>query len=270
MFKRKLVCALVTCSLVASPVSMAGGSVAGATEPTQILNNIELAVQTVKQARMVVEQISIALATAQTVVHGVRNLANLPQAAMDQMLAPYQSQINDLRALLGAVKGMKTAAESVRGLMDARLREAGSLKLDIRSYMQMEKQLADKRGGIYRQRMDQDIAAIDNLALRADQLRRIASQTKILTGNLQGIQLLNQQATLQAGELMEIKAALLSESADRNQENAAKEDDKKEKVDIMDATLQNARERSARDRQTRWTARDPWRVTWPGMEGATR
>ncbi len=247
-------------------VVAAGGADGGSTEVTQILNNVELAAQTLKQARIVAEQINTVINTGTTVMHGITNLKNLPYQVMDEMLAPYKSQVADLQGLLGSVNGMKAAAQTASYLMTSRMNEASSMKLSLGEYMKYEVKLAVTKGGVYRQRFNQDIAAIDNLQVRAKQLVSITEKTKAVSGNVEGLQLLNQQATLQAGELMEIKAALLSTNADRNQEAAIKEDATSTKVDVRAGTVSASRARTERDKATTYTAKDPWRVTWPGME----
>jgi hypothetical protein len=63
---------------------------------------------------------------------------------------------------------------------------------------------------------------------------------------VEGLQLLNQQASLQA-ELMEIKAALLATNIDREQALATQADDSIVKGNTVDKTVKGAKSRVSRD-----------------------
>lgn len=264
----KVVAVTATAWLLMPLGAQAGGGSGGATEPTQILNNLELGDQSIKQAKIVAENIRTQLNTAATVIHGVQNLKTLPYQLFDELMGPSGMTVADLASLMNSVNRLKTAAESTQYLMRSRLREANGLQLSVGDYMKYEVKLAATKGGEYRTRVTQDLKAIDDLRARAAQLKLISEKIKSVNGNVEGLQLLNQQATLHAGELMEIKSALLSANADRNAEAAVKEDATATKVEILEATAAAARERAARNKATTYTFTDPWTKTWPGMEGA--
>ena len=96
--------------------------------------------------------------------------------------------------------------------------------MDMRKYMNYETTLANKRGGMYRKRMDQDIAAMDALRDKSTALRQVSQRTAGITGNLEGLQQLGQLSSMATGELMEIKSVLLAQSADKNADKASIED----------------------------------------------
>jgi hypothetical protein len=50
-----------------------------------------------------------------------------------------------------------------------------------------------------------------------------SGKSHLVTGNVEGLQLLNQQSTMMAGELVEIKTALLTQSAERNSDSINKQ-----------------------------------------------
>lgn len=246
--------------------AMGGGG--GATEVTQILNNVQLADQNIKQATMVIQQIQTAISTATTVIHGITNLRNLPGQLLSDTLAPYQSQVSDLQQLLGVVNNLKGSFTDVSDMIVWRANDAKFSGLSFGDYMKRQISLAATQGGSYRARLQSDIATINNLGTRAAKLRTLSAQTQSVSGNLEGLQLLNQQASLQAGELMEIKAALLATNIDREQALATQADDSIVKGNTVDKTVKGAKNRSGRDQGLTYQAPTPWKQTWPGMKGS--
>ena len=257
----------ISWSLSPQPALAMGGG-GGATEVTQLLNNVQLADQNIKQATMVIQQIQTAISTATTVIHGITNLRNLPQDLLSSTLAPYQSQVADLQQLLGVVNNLKTSFSQDSDMIVWRANDAQASGLPFGDYIKRQINLAATQGGSYRARIQSDIATINNLGTRAAQLRTLSSQNQAVTGNVQGLQLLNQQASLQAGELMEIKAALLAANIDREQGLAVQADDTIVKGNTVDKTVKGAKSRAGRDQGLTYQAPTPWKQTWPGMGSA--
>lgn len=257
-----LACALA--ALIGMPAS-AGGGGAFATEYTQLLNNIQLAEQTIKQAAMVEQQIMTQINTYTTVVHGITNLTQAPQQLLNQALQTYQTQVSDLKNVLNVVQGVQSAATQVRSMVVGRAQGAASQNLSIGQYLQQQVSLANTQGGVYQTRLNQDIQTINNLSSRAAQLKQLSAQNQSITGNLQGLQLLNQQASLQAGELMEIKSALLSANVDRVQALSDKQDDVIVRNNSLTTTINGAKNRHGRDSGQSYQVPTPWQSTWPGV-----
>lgn len=267
-FKRSKFVALVmgtTLALASATHVQATGMIAGATEPTQIMNNIELAQQTLKQIEMVKQMIQTVMNTATTVQHGITNLRHMDAAKLKALLGLYGKQPDTLRALNQILTGLKNAESRAIVLMQGAANDAAVMKMSIDTYMGYEKAMAASKGGAYAARLNQDIAAIDDLASRADQLNTFTQRNQELTGNLEGLQLLNSQATMQAGELMEIKAALLAQNADKNQSAVIKQQAEWNQVDVMGSTTAGAKARVARDKATTYKGTDPWSNPWPGV-----
>jgi type IV secretion system protein TrbJ len=233
--------------------AQATGLIAGATEPTQIANNIELAASLIQQTRSVAEQIAAKVTLIKQYQTMVQNLKNVPENVIQQTLAPYKEQLNAFQQLQNSVSGLRGAAESTRAMFESRGADYRRSGLDMKSYLKYEMTLANKKGGIYRQRMDQDFAAMDALKDKASTLRRTAAQTSAITGNVEGLQQLSQLSSMQAGELMEIKSALLAQSADRNMEKAAKEDDKSQRASAFGSATEEANKRATRNDATTFT-----------------
>ena len=223
-----------------------GGLTGGSTEITQLMNNAELAAATGHQAAMVAEQVQTKLTALQQYAAMLTNLKNMPQDALDQALGPYLQQMNDLRQVYGVITDVKQAADDTRSLFTRRIGEMQSLNMNPRDYLVAESALAAKKGGIYERQMRADIAALDNLRTRAEQLQALSRQP--VYGNVQGLDKLNQQTTMLTGEMMDLKAAILQQNAISNQERVQQERDKSV---ANDAARRNREEEDRRDQRNK-------------------
>jgi type IV secretion system protein TrbJ len=245
--------AIATMCLLTSAYASGGGvgaATGGASEFTQIANNMELATSVAKQSAMVTEQITARITLLNQYTTMITNLKNIPQNIIQETLAPYQTQLDAFRQLQGSVSNLRGAADSTRAMFESRGVDFRNSGMDMGSFLKYELALANKKGGIYRQRMDQDFASMDALRDKASALRSTAAKTSAITGNVQGLQQLSQLSAMQAGELMEIKSTLLSQSADRNMDNAAKEEDKSQRAAAFGSAGNEAGKRSTRNGST--------------------
>lgn len=192
----------------------------GSTEITQLMNNVQLIASAAKQAAMVSEQIKSNITTLQQYATMATNLKNLPQELLGAAIGPYQSQLHELKAAYQAVDGLYQSANDASRMFSRRLNEMQAMALPPKDYLAMESALAARKGGAYERQMRSDLAAINNLQQRAEQLHRLSEQNRHLSGNLQGLQLLNQQANMLTGEMMELKAAILQQGITDNRDRA--------------------------------------------------
>lgn len=250
------------CLTHGAPPAMAGAATGGATEVTQVLNNVQLLDIAAKEAAQIAQAVERRLLLIQQYVTMLQNLKSLPQALIDEALAPYRQQTEALKRVNQSVQSLKNSADTARNLFNRRLVEAGSMKMNVADYMRHETTLATQRGGIYRQRLKEDLSAIEQLQERATALRATARQTQRITGNVEGLQVLAQHASISAGELMEIKAALLAQSVDRNAQSALKQEAQAVKSDTLARTLDESK--SHKDVQS-LAESNPWGRSWSGM-----
>ena len=243
------------------------GSVAGtggATEITQIANNMQLVGMTAKQATQVSEAIATRIASVNQYVAMLQNLKNLPAVAMQQALAPYKEQVGDLGKLFNSVDKLKKAAENTEYLMSSRVTDARMLNMSMKEYLQREAKLANTKGGIYKSRYQQDIKAIAEMQARARELRTLSEKNQSISGNVEGLQQLNQHASITAGELMEIRAALLAQNVDSAQEKEIQQRATQAHAEDMSKTLDKARNRAKAHKEVNVDFKDPWNQNWVG------
>lgn len=240
--------------------AMAGGS----TELTQLLNHVELLASVSKQTDMVMEQVQSKLASLEQLDRMNRNLSRLANGDIAQTLLPYQNQVESYQALRRSVSGLRDAAGTTRQLLQQRgVDFSRSGAKNWSSYIQYEVELAKRRGGVYSQRLDQDLRAMDNMQQRSREFRRVAD-TSDVAGNIQGLQRLSQLSAIATGELMELKAAVLSQSADSNRQQADAAASAQLRARIQEATMRGALERTKRDEAMTAPNIDPLRP-WPNL-----
>lgn len=216
--------AVASLFLVTPSLSVASGAVAGATEITQIANNVILGSSLVEQATTAAASVASKITLAQQYITMLQNIKNLPQDMLKELAAPYKNQIKALLELQTSIKDLKTSADNTKAMFGMRGQDWATSGKSLTDYLKYEVALADKKGGIYKKKLDQDIAAMDDMKEKATALRKTAEKTSSITGTVQGLQALTQLSGMATGELMEIKGVLLSQSADRNSEKVALEE----------------------------------------------
>jgi P-type conjugative transfer protein TrbJ len=239
--------AMAVIVVVASPVALASGAVAGATEFTQILNNAELAASVGKQAQMVSEQIQSKIVQIEQYATMARNLERLSNGGIEQAMSPYAGQLKSYQDLIGSVTALKAAADRAGSVLSNRSIdfERSGLK-DPAKYIAYEMGLAKRRGGIHQQRLQQDLNALDAMQQRNQEFRRVAAQTSGITGNLQGLQQLSQLSAMATGELMELKSAVLAQNVDAGLERRSSQDNAAWRAGLYEAARRGAQERASR------------------------
>jgi P-type conjugative transfer protein TrbJ len=265
---KSIVCIMTAAAVAMAPATsaLAGGRVGGgATEWTQLANNVELIASVSKQAQMVAEQIISKITQINQLQTMMTNLKQLPGQVISQSMAPYAEQLNAFRELQGAVNGIRSAADNTRAMYENRGLDFNASGKDVRSYIEFEVALAQRRGGVYKQRLDQDLAAMDQLRDRAANLRTVAQRTASITGNVEGLQQLGQLSAMSAGELMEIKAAILAQNADRNEQAKQEQDATAVRSSVADNSIKAARDRAVRNPDRRVNSLDPFRQ-WGNLE----
>lgn len=235
-----------------------GALTGGSTEMTQVMNNMQLVDSVVKQAAMVEQQIQSNLNLINHYKTALQNLNTLTPQSLSNALAAYNTQIWSFQSLQRSVQSLQKAAQATMDMQNARTGEARAMNMDMNTYLKNEVALANTRGAGYKQRLDQDVATMDNLAARAANLQQVSAQTASVTGNLQGLQNLGQISAISAGELMEIKAAILAQNMDRATNQRELE---AANVDNSKAALQGAAISAARKKRNESTTVDataPW------------
>jgi type IV secretion system protein TrbJ len=255
-----------TFSTLAPLNAHATGLIAGATEPTQIANNVLLAGSLAEEAATAAATLATKITVAQQYLTMLQNIKNLPANMLAELSKPYKDQIKAFTDLQKSIKDVKNAAEETRAMFTSRGMDFRQSGKSFSDYLKFEVALAEKKGGVYKKRMDQDLAAMDTMKEKAIALRSVADKTASITGSVQGLQQLSNLASMQAGELMEIKSAILDQNVARNSDKLDAEEAAKNKAILMGAVAKGAKERSTRDNTTTFRIGDPYERNWNGLE----
>ncbi|WP_241244855.1 conjugal transfer protein TrbJ [Burkholderia ambifaria] len=198
-----------------------GGLDGGATEITQLLNHAELASSVAQQAQMVEQNVQAQITRLQQYVTMVQNLKQVPTSLIDQTIAPYRMQIRNFQSLSAAVTQLQQAANATNGLFGRSLSEMNTTGMSPGQWLSAYTSLASTRGGLYQQQLTQDMQNLNTLPQRAQNLQQIQSQIPGVTGNVQGLQMLNQQSNVLAGEMVDLHALVQRQVAQQMQDRIA-------------------------------------------------
>ncbi|WP_264839942.1 conjugal transfer protein TrbJ [Burkholderia cenocepacia] len=228
--------ALYGALLTPPPAVAGGGGFGGATEITQLLNHGELIASVAQQAQMVVQNVEAQIQRIQQTLNSLQNLRQLPQQMLDQVLAPYRSQISQYTQLYNSVKNLYTSAKDVGQLFGRSMSEMSNLNMSPKQWLSAYSSLASSIGGTYKQQYQQDMSAIQALADRAANLQQIQAAIPGVSGAVQGLQLLTQQSNVLAGEMVDMHALMARSAAQ----------DSKDRGDDAQARANSARLAQAR------------------------
>ncbi|WP_244391407.1 conjugal transfer protein TrbJ [Burkholderia pseudomallei] len=207
--------------LLASAAWSGGGMTGGATEITQLMNHAELVSSVAQQAQMVEQNVQAQITRLQQYVTMVQNLKQVPASLIDQTIAPYRAQIASFQSLSSAIAQLQQAATATNGLFGRSLAEMNTTGMSPAQWLSAFTSLASTRGGIYQQQLTQDMQNLDTLAARAQNLQEIQSQIPNVGGAVQGLQMLNQQSNVLAGEMVDLHALMQRQVAQQMQDRAA-------------------------------------------------
>lgn len=216
------------------------GGFGGATEITQLLNNAELVASVAKQAEMVQQNI-------QAQITRLQNLAQMPSELIRETIAPYTQQVENFRSLYSAVTDLQQAAQSTSQLFSSAMSEMSSANLKPSQWLSALSSLAKSQGGAYRTQLNRDINAISALAKRAQNLQDIQSKIPGVTGNVQGLQMLNQQTNVLAGEMIDLHALVQRQVAMQMQDKVDQSQARDNAAQLLKARSQQAADINAKE-----------------------
>lgn len=226
VIKKKFALSLIYGSLcIGFPSQTSATEMSGvATEVTALVNAASNAASLIEEA---LTQYNTYMTQINTYKQMFENLKKLPEDIQKQLGKPYKDQIKALTDLKDSTFDLKKSAEEAYAMLQSRQKDiTASGKLPI-EYLKYEVALAEKKGGTYKKKLDQDLKAMDDMKAKATELRKVADSASKITGNVEGLQQLSSLSAMVAGELMEIKGLALAQSAAYNAEKLAAEQNAK-------------------------------------------
>ncbi len=248
MSKSRNLCAVISAIAViaSSPASIAASSVAGALEPTQIMNNLELvkvasdgaitAAKTVEQYRLQIEQY-------QTQVTNLMKLPNLPAGLATDALKAY----NDLTGFKSALTKLQGSLTMQTGAIEQRLTEARLSGRNWQSYVQnVASDVANQKSRAI-ERLKYEEKVLNQVQSDYDFARNLQSQIPATVGQQQSLQMLNAQMNrviTQNAKMLEVISAQIGQSAEVDAKKAVERTQQ-----ISDLELMRQRQKAIEDRQ---------------------
>lgn len=237
--------ALLAAMLSASAAPMVGASsVIGATEPTQIANNVELVGSYLKQ----VEQVATQIKQYQAQLLALRQMDPSKLAGMLAGVGGLDN-VDELLRTYNAVKEVNTRMESLHDSLTTIYQE-GQISADVLAnlrgrginlsggqYIDALRQLAEARQGDYQARLHALNVALDQAQSDAKRVREIANQAPAIQTNVEGFGVLAQSSAVMSGQLATIATALTTTGVQQTEMAAmqAKEFDDRQRAAIAAA-----------------------------------
>lgn len=223
MSKRKLVAAvLVVLSALGAAGVRASGAVAGATEPTQILNNIQLLSNGLEEARTaatVVSQYQTQLQQYQTQLANLKSLPGLPEGLSGDSL----QALSNLSNYKSAIQQLMGSVGQQRSIMEQRLTEARLSGRDWNSYVAAVAADAASKNQRAINRLQYEESVLQQVQSDYAFARTMQSQIPSTVGQHQALQLMNGQmnrVVTQNAKLLEVLSSTLSQQTEKDAREA--------------------------------------------------
>jgi P-type conjugative transfer protein TrbJ len=164
--------------------------------------------------------------TQQTMMvqQNLTNLQSLGGNVLNLAEQAYGGQGIAMRDLTSSVSQLYQAGAQLQRMYDSASAEMKSLDMTPERWGTAYVHLAQTKGGVYRKQLDQDFSTMEAFTSRAANLRQLSRQIPGIEGNVQGLQLLNQQSSVLAGELLEMRSLMQRQVVLDLQDRATKED----------------------------------------------
>lgn len=203
--------------VVSSPPAGATGAVAGATEFTQIANNIMLGESLVEQMAMVAQETLTATNTLNSYKKAIEDLTGLPEGVVGSMLALLQGDLDAYYKLGSATSSARQGTEAV---LEAAKRRAADMEAmatfgyDKAFYLAREYELAQADAEA-RKQLDADFEAVAQNEARLRELARVMRDSPdSIKSTVSGFQALNATVGLAAAETAETNRLLVASRVD--------------------------------------------------------
>jgi len=217
MSKRKLLKAIATAAATwCFGIVHAGGLIAGATEPTQIMNNLELvkvAVDGATTASTTVSKYMLQIQQYQTQLDNLMKLPSLPAGLGTDVLKAY-NDLNRYKSALTSLQGSLTQQERA---IETRVTEARLSGRGWEGYLADQQAAANMHQGRAIERLKYEEQVLQQVQSDYDFARDLQSKIPTTVGQHQSLQMLNAQMNrviTQNGKLLEVVSATIKNGSE--------------------------------------------------------
>jgi hypothetical protein len=209
----KVIALALAAALFSGQAAAGGGVTGGATEPTQIMNNVLLGKSLSEQTAMVAQEIMTATNTLNTYQAALQDLTGLPSGVAQSMLAPLQG---DLAAFYKLDQATAAARQANEQMFDLSIRRAAEwramaeLGYDPKYFIAREVELAARSAEAQRQ-LEADMQAVQQNETRMKHLAKVMQDAPgSIKSTVSGLQTLQATAGLAAAEAAETNRLLVA------------------------------------------------------------
>jgi len=217
MSRRDLVAAvLAVLACLAAAVAWAGGAIVGATEPTQIMNNLQLVKVALDGARTASTAVSQYTTQIQQFQTQLANLQRLPQLP-DGMGTDSLRALDDLRRYRGALQQLTGSLGQQQSIMDQRIAEARLSGKDWGSYVSSVAADAANKNQRAVERLKYEESVLQQVQSDYSFARDLQGQIPATVGQHQALQLMNVQMNrlvTQNAKLLEVMSTALAQRSE--------------------------------------------------------
>lgn len=221
MLIKKTIAAILVASAVSSSPANATGAVAGATEFTQIANNIILGESLVEQIAMVTQETLTATNTLNTYKTFLEDMMALPDDVMGSMLSLFTNDIGLYRNASSILSDAQSSTRELQGLYEMRYQDMLAMEqqgYNPQFYLSREMELA-RADDVAAKRLYEDMASVAESEQRLGAIAEMGKKAPQIASDIGGFQALAALAAAGATESAELNKTMREQMAlDRNNE----------------------------------------------------
>jgi conjugal transfer/entry exclusion protein len=214
---KKIVAAILVAGSVPASTAHAGAMAGGASEWTQIMNNIVLMQSLAEQAAMVAQEAMTATNTLNTYKTALQDLTALPGSVMQNMLSPFQNELATYHKVSSAVEGVRSSSMASNKLFETRYADMMTMRdkgYDPKYYLSREAELASRNADA-KKRVDDEMAVLQQNEERLRHLQETAKQVPQINSTVGGLQTLAALSAQGAAETAELNKAIRQQMAEK-------------------------------------------------------
>lgn len=215
MLIKKTIAAILVASAVSSSPANATGAVAGATEFTQIANNIILGESLVEQIAMVTQETLTATNTLNTYKTFLEDMMALPDDVMGSMLSLFTNDIGLYRNASSILSDAQNSTRELQGLYEMRYQDMLAMEqqgYNPQFYLSRELELA-RADQVAAKRLQEDMASLSESEQRLAAIAEMGKKAPQIASDIGGFQVLAALAAAGATETAELNKTMREQMA---------------------------------------------------------
>lgn len=249
---KTLIAVILTILSLSTPAHAGGGGPGGggATEMTQLMNNTELVTMVGHQADMAATQLQqYILQQVQTQI-AQQHLIGLPFDKIRNALGPYGSRLVEpyLRQL-DLTTQLRDAAKRASTVMSSEISAMTRLNMQPSQYIKTMVQYSKDQGGYYKQAVEQDMAALQDVQQRGQAWAEFQKNIPNINSEIGGMQTLATSNAHMVGEMQNMNATLIQMKAAQDVRGSDTAEEQQRAREALDQHMKDVKARYEADQE---------------------